>query len=102
VARDRPLIRAKAEFGGILVSRPETETSPSSGVEVTPVDARDGNEIERAVTTFARNSNAGLIVTLNGAAIGHRKLIITLAAQLARRLSRSLLCQGWRPRLLWS
>ncbi len=50
-------------------------------MEVTPVDARDSKEIERNVTTFARGSNVGLIVTLSGSAIGHRKLIITLAAQ---------------------
>jgi putative ABC transport system substrate-binding protein len=50
-------------------------------VKITPVNARDGKEIERGVTQFARGSNAGLIVTLGGAAIGHRKLIITLAAR---------------------
>ena len=55
--------------------------APSFGVEATPVDARDGKEIERTVTTFARGSNVGLIVTLSGSAIGHRKLIITLAAR---------------------
>ena len=50
-------------------------------MKITPVNARDGKEIERGVTQFARGSNAGLIVTLSGGAIGHRKLIITLAAR---------------------
>jgi putative ABC transport system substrate-binding protein len=31
--------------------------APSFGVEVRPVDARDADEIERAVTAFARSSN---------------------------------------------
>ena len=41
----------------------------------------NGKEIEHTVTTFARGSNVGLIVTLSGSAIGHRKLMITLAAR---------------------
>jgi putative ABC transport system substrate-binding protein len=49
-------------------------------MEVTPVDVRDANEIERAVAAFARGSNGGLIVTGTLAQI-HRELIITLAAR---------------------
>jgi ABC-type uncharacterized transport system substrate-binding protein len=75
------VVRDPSESSGIGQLTAIQTLAPSSGVEVTPVDARDGKEIEHAVTTFARNSNAGLIVTLSGAAIGHRKLIITLAAQ---------------------
>ena len=37
--------------------------APSFGVEVTPVNVRDADEIERAVAAFARASNDGLIVT---------------------------------------
>ena len=55
--------------------------APSLGVELSPVDVRDADEIERDVTAFARASNGGLIVT--GSAFGgvHRDLIITLAAR---------------------
>jgi ABC-type uncharacterized transport system substrate-binding protein len=53
--------------------------APSLGVEVTPVDARDAGEIERAVAAFARGSNGGLIVTASVLAIAHRNLIIMLA-----------------------
>ena len=53
--------------------------APSFGVEITPVDARDSKEIECAVSTIARNANVGLIVTLSGSAIVHRKLLIALA-----------------------
>jgi len=42
---------------------------------------RDASEIERAVTTFARGSNGGLIVTASALSSLHRELIITLAAR---------------------
>src|SRR5262249_51982482 len=51
------------------------------GVEVRPVSVRDADEIERAVTAFARSSNGGLIVTVSTLAAVHRKLIIALAAR---------------------
>jgi hypothetical protein len=40
-------------------------------VELSPVNVRDADEIERAVTAFARSSNGGLIVT---ASLDVRKL----------------------------
>jgi putative ABC transport system substrate-binding protein len=55
--------------------------APSFGVEVQPVGVRDANEIERAVTAFARSSNGGLIVTGSPLAAVHRELIIALAAR---------------------
>ena len=42
---------------------------------------RDASEIERAVTTFARGSNGGLIVTASALSSLHRELINTLAAR---------------------
>jgi putative ABC transport system substrate-binding protein len=53
----------------------------SFGVELTPVDVRDTDEIERAVAAFARSSNGGLILTLSQAAQANRDLIIALAAR---------------------
>ncbi len=41
----------------------------------------DAREIERAIGTFARSSNGGLILTGSGLALVHRDLIITLAAR---------------------
>ena len=35
--------------------------APSLGVEVSPVNVHDEGEIERAVTTFGRSKNNGLI-----------------------------------------
>ena len=55
--------------------------APSFGVEVRPVSVRDADEIERAVTAFARSSNGGLIVTGSSLAAMHRKMIIALAAR---------------------
>jgi putative ABC transport system substrate-binding protein len=53
----------------------------SLGVELKPIELRDANEIERAVTAFARSPNAGLIVVVSAASLTHRELIITLAAR---------------------
>jgi hypothetical protein len=46
----------------------------SLGVEVTPVSDRDADEIERAVTAFARTPNGGLIVTPSKAARACRQV----------------------------
>jgi ABC-type uncharacterized transport system substrate-binding protein len=53
----------------------------SFGVELTPLNVRDADEIERGITAFARGSNGGLIVTGSALAVVHRDLIITLAAR---------------------
>jgi putative tryptophan/tyrosine transport system substrate-binding protein len=53
--------------------------SSSLGVEVIPVNMRDGADIERSVETFARLPNGGLIPAASAAAVHHRDLIIKLA-----------------------
>src|SRR5262245_52762119 len=53
----------------------------SLGAELKPIELRDANEIDRAVTAFARSPNAGLIVVVSAASLTHRELIITLAAR---------------------
>ena len=50
------------------------------GVELTPSNVRDADEIERNVADFARSGNGGVIVTAGGTA-AHRKLIISLVAR---------------------
>jgi putative ABC transport system substrate-binding protein len=47
------------------------------GIELTPSNVRDTDEIERNVATFARSGEGGVIVTAGGTA-AHRKLIISL------------------------
>jgi putative ABC transport system substrate-binding protein len=54
--------------------------APLLGVELRPIDVRNGAEIERAVAAFARGANDGLIVTGGGSPV-NRKLIVTLAAR---------------------
>jgi putative ABC transport system substrate-binding protein len=53
----------------------------SFGVEVRPSDARDAGEIERAVTSIAREPNGGLIVAGSAAARDNRDVIIALTAR---------------------
>jgi ABC-type uncharacterized transport system substrate-binding protein len=52
----------------------------SLGIELTPLNVRDTDEIERTVAAFARSGNGGVIVPPGGVA-AHRKLIISLAAR---------------------
>jgi putative ABC transport system substrate-binding protein len=47
------------------------------GIEVTPSNVRDTDEIERNVAEFARSGNGGVIVTTGGSG-SHRKLITSL------------------------
>ena len=55
----------------------------SFGVELTPVDVRDADEIKRGITEFARGSNGGLIVVgpPSSIALSNRKLIAALAVE---------------------
>jgi putative ABC transport system substrate-binding protein len=75
VLRDARTAAGSGQLGAIR------SVAPSFGVELRPVDVRDGGEIERAITAFARGSNGGLIVTGTGLGLIHRKVIITLAAR---------------------
>jgi putative ABC transport system substrate-binding protein len=75
VVRDSTIAAGPAEFGAIQA------VAPSLGVELRPVDIRDANEMERAITMFAGSPNGGLIVTGSAAATIHRQLIVALAAR---------------------
>jgi putative ABC transport system substrate-binding protein len=75
VIRDPALTAGGGQLGVIQA------VAPSVGAEVTPINVRDAGEIERAITTFARSPNSGLIVTGSTLAGVHRDLIVTLAAR---------------------
>jgi putative ABC transport system substrate-binding protein len=75
VLRDPATSAGIGQFAAI-----QTVASPF-GVELSPIDVRDGSEIERAIGAFARGPNGGLIVTASVAAAGHHKLIAALAAR---------------------
>jgi putative ABC transport system substrate-binding protein len=55
--------------------------APSFRVELTAAAVRNSAQIERAISSFARESNGGLIVLPNVPTIVHRGLIIALAAR---------------------
>jgi putative ABC transport system substrate-binding protein len=55
--------------------------SRSVGVEVSPLNLRDADEIEPGLAAFARPGNSGLIVTASPLSLVHRELIIALAAR---------------------
>ena len=75
VLRDSANPAQTAQFGVIQA------VAPMLKVEAIPVDMRDAAEIERAVETFARSPNGGLIVVGSGASIRYRDLIVALAAR---------------------
>jgi putative ABC transport system substrate-binding protein len=75
VMRDPGISAGTGQFGAIQ------SAAPSFGVELTPINVRDAGEIERAVATFARSSNGGLIVTGSALTTFHRDLIVLLAAR---------------------
>ncbi|MGA7001488.1 MAG: ABC transporter substrate-binding protein [Pseudolabrys sp.] len=75
ILRDPTLAVGIGQLGAIQ------SVAPSFRVEASPIDVRNADEIERAITDFARTANGGLIVTACPAALFHRKVIITLAAQ---------------------
>jgi putative tryptophan/tyrosine transport system substrate-binding protein len=55
--------------------------APSVGVELTPIDLRDPGEIERALATFARSPDGGLIMSAGASSGFYRNLVIALAAR---------------------
>jgi putative ABC transport system substrate-binding protein len=75
VLRDPASAAGTGQLGAIQ------SVAPSFGVELRPVDIRDAEEIERAVTAFARLPNGGMIVTGTGYALSHREMIVSQAAQ---------------------
>ena len=69
VIRDPAISSGTGQFGAIQ------SVAPSLGIELTPINVRDAGEIERAVATFARSSNGGLIVTSSALAVVNRDLL---------------------------
>ena len=76
ILRDPALAAGIGQFAAIQAMAPS-----SLGVELSPIDVRDGGEIERDVATLARESNGGLIVTGSSSAAVHRELTVMLAAR---------------------
>jgi putative ABC transport system substrate-binding protein len=76
VLRDPAQPSGIGQFGAIQGA------ASSFGVELSPLGVRDETEIERAVTTFTRSANDGLIVTTGGLTTTYRESIAAVAARL--------------------
>jgi putative tryptophan/tyrosine transport system substrate-binding protein len=73
------VVRNAANPAGIALLAALQNAAQSFGVELSPINVRDPDEIERLVAAFARSPNGGLIVTQT--ASRYRGLIITVAAR---------------------
>jgi len=73
VLRDPGYTTAIGQFAAI-----QSAASSSSGIELSVIDSRDVNEIERELATFGREPNGSVIVAGSPSAAAHRKLIISL------------------------
>jgi putative ABC transport system substrate-binding protein len=75
------VIRDATTPSGIAQFAVIQSVSGSVGVDIVPISVRDSGEIERGVARLARYPNAGLITSTGASVIGHRDLILKLAAQ---------------------
>ena len=55
--------------------------APSVGIEVSPIDLHEPDQIERAIATFAQSPNGGLILAASGIGATNVNLVITAAAR---------------------
>ena len=74
------VLRDPTSAAGIGQFAAVRSAAQSLDVELTPVNVRDTDEIQREVTTFARSGSGGMIVTSGGTG-ARRKLIIDLASR---------------------
>jgi len=74
------VVRDPSSAAGIGQFAVIRSVAQSLGVELTPVEVRDNDEIEQRAAAFASSSNGGMIVTAGGTG-ARRKLIIGLASR---------------------
>jgi len=75
VLRDTSIAAGAGQLGAMQ------SVAPALGIDLRPIAVRDAGEIERAVTAFAREPDAGLIVTAGAGVATKRALILKLAAR---------------------
>ena len=73
------VLRDSAQPAGIGQFAVIQALAPPLGLDVRAINVRDAREIERAVATFARLANGGLVVTASPLTVIHRELIVALA-----------------------
>src|SRR4051812_38745217 len=74
------MLRDPTSAAGIGQFAAVRSVAQSIGIELTPVDVRDNDEIERRVAAFASTGNGGMIVTSGGTG-ARRGVIVSLAAR---------------------
>jgi len=74
------MLRDPTSAAGIGQFAAVRSVAQSIAIELTPVDVRDNDEIERRVAAFARTGNGGMIVTSGGTG-ARRGVIVSLAAR---------------------
>jgi putative ABC transport system substrate-binding protein len=75
VLRDPNFVAGIGQFAVIQA------VAPSVGIEVSPIDLREPNQIEHAIATFAQSPNGGIILTAAGIAGANANLVIAAAAR---------------------
>jgi putative ABC transport system substrate-binding protein len=75
VVRDPSTAAGIGQLGAIQA------VAPSLGIELTPLDARDETELERAVALFVRRPNGGIVITASPAARVNRQQVTALMAR---------------------
>jgi len=75
------VLRDPTFAGGIGQFAVIQAVAPSVGIEVSPIDLHEPNQIERAIATFAQSPNGGMIQAASGIGATNVNLIITAAAR---------------------
>jgi len=75
------VLRDPSQFSGNGQMAAIQSAVPALGIELTPVDMREADAIERGLKAFAQGANQGIILTATAKAEIHRRLIMDLAAR---------------------
>jgi putative ABC transport system substrate-binding protein len=75
VLRDPTIVSGIGQLGAIQ------SAAPSLGMEVSPVNVRDVDEIERNIAALGHSADGGVVVTPSPEASRHRDLIVTVTAR---------------------
>ena len=73
--REAGIASASGQFAALQMA------APSLGIEVNPINVRDAAELERAIVSFSRLPNSGLVVAGSSNVAVHRELIIKFTAR---------------------
>ena len=73
--------RSNIRFGNRPVRSHSSRCAVSGHFEVSPIDLREQNQIERTIATFAQSPNGGLILAASGIGATNVNLVITAAAR---------------------